>query len=201
MIDFQPTSNTHSPFPFSVMYRDIKPENIGFDVRGDIKLFDFGLAKEFNPSQRDSDGFFKLTGDTGSPRYMDPQVALGKPYNELCDVYSFCVLLWQMLELSTPFEGYSMSMFSKQVVHGGARPMVSDKLSPAMQQMMRSGFGDISKRNTMAEVCETLRLELSRHSDNEIQEFTDTSRKGDASLRLGGMRKSVLSAKVLTSKS
>ena len=54
----------------SIVYRDLKPDNIGFDVRGDVKIFDFGLAKEFNPANVLDDGTYKLTGDTGSPRYM-----------------------------------------------------------------------------------------------------------------------------------
>jgi serine/threonine protein kinase len=45
-----------------IIYRDIKPENAGFDVRGDIKLFDFGLAKELVPAQKNEDGTYNLTG-------------------------------------------------------------------------------------------------------------------------------------------
>lgn len=178
------------------MYRDIKPDNIGFDIRGDIKLFDFGLVKEFDPSKRDPQGLFNLTEDTGSPRYMDPQVALGKPYNELCDVYSFSILLWQMLELDTPFEGFTMSMFTKKVVEGGARPLVNDKWSEELQAVMRKGWGPISKRPSMIDVCEVLREELSRLTDEDVQENTDVSRKSDMSSR-GNMRKSVLSARAL----
>jgi serine/threonine protein kinase len=47
-------------------------ENIGFDIRDDVKLFDFGLAKEVHIKDRDADGLFKLTAMTGSPRYMAP---------------------------------------------------------------------------------------------------------------------------------
>jgi hypothetical protein len=35
-----------------------------------VKIFDFGLAKEINPANQDESGFYKLTEDTGSPRYM-----------------------------------------------------------------------------------------------------------------------------------
>lgn len=56
-----------------IIYRDLKPENIGFDVRGDVKIFDFGLAREVNEKDQLDDGTYKLTGDTGSLRYMAPE--------------------------------------------------------------------------------------------------------------------------------
>jgi serine/threonine protein kinase len=55
-----------------ILYRDIKPENIGFDVRDDIKLFDFGLSKELKDDMKTENGLYNLTADTGSPRYMAP---------------------------------------------------------------------------------------------------------------------------------
>ena len=53
---------------------------MGFDIRDDIKLFDFGLAKEVHSEDKDENGLYKLTGMTGSPRYMAPEVGLEKPY-------------------------------------------------------------------------------------------------------------------------
>ena len=65
-------------FPNSIIYRDIKPNNIGFDVRGDLKLFDFGLSRELRDIDKTEGGMYKLTGCTGSRRYMAPEVALCK---------------------------------------------------------------------------------------------------------------------------
>jgi serine/threonine protein kinase len=59
--------------PASVIYRDLKPDNIGFDVRGDVKIFDLGLAKEIDPKMKLADGTYNLTADTGSLRYMAPE--------------------------------------------------------------------------------------------------------------------------------
>ena len=50
----------------SVMFRDLKPSNIGFNTEGTLKLFDFGLAKEI----KGPPGTYRLTGHTGSRRYM-----------------------------------------------------------------------------------------------------------------------------------
>jgi serine/threonine protein kinase len=55
-----------------LVYRDIKPENIGFDVRGDVKLFDFGLMANLRPNLKCDDGMYKLSGLTGSFPYMAP---------------------------------------------------------------------------------------------------------------------------------
>jgi serine/threonine protein kinase len=179
----------------SVMYRDIKPDNIGFDVRGDIKLFDFGLAREYDPSKRLNDGMFaNMTGDTGSPRYMDPEVALSNPYNELCDVYGFCVLLWEMLELVTPFLGYNMPMFTKKVIQGGSRPKINAGWSTAIQDILRNGFGDIRKRKSMRDVCQVLRSELMM--EDEISDDDDDDGNDGRGGR-PGLRKSVVSARNL----
>jgi len=80
----------------NVLYRDLKPENIGFDVRGDVKIFDLGLAKELNPKLADADGLYRLTGNTGSLRYMAPEIAKNQPYNFAVDVYSFGIIFWQV---------------------------------------------------------------------------------------------------------
>jgi len=85
-----------------IFHRDIKPENIGFDIRDDVKIFDFGLAKEV-PKERNIGDLYHFTSMVGSPRYMAPEVALGKPYNEYSDSYSFALLLWFILSLKVPF--------------------------------------------------------------------------------------------------
>jgi serine/threonine protein kinase len=77
----------HHPRTYSIIYRDLKPDNIGFDVRDDVKIFDFGLAAEMHPSLRvNGTNTYRLTAESGSPRYMAPEVALGQPYNHLVDV-------------------------------------------------------------------------------------------------------------------
>lgn len=131
---------------------------------------------------------------------MAPEVALGKPYNENCDVYSFCILFWQMLQLDTPFEGYSMNMFNTRVVQGGVRPKCDPKWPQRITEMLTRGWGDHHKRQSMSDVSESLREELQAHTDEFEEgasgELLDASRKSELSLR-GNMGKSAKSLRGL----
>lgn len=57
-----------------VVHRDVKPDNIGFSAEGDLKLLDLGLSKVVSKSEMDN-AAYNMTGETGSARYMAPEVA------------------------------------------------------------------------------------------------------------------------------
>jgi serine/threonine protein kinase len=169
---------------YSIVYRDLKPDNIGFDVRGDVKIFDFGLSRQL-PSEKLEGGTYKMTGDTGSPRYMAPEIALEQPYNETVDAYSFGILLYQMCALETPFEGYTMKMFEKKVVSGGSRPKVDPKWPARIQTLLHKCWNvQISQRPSMQEVVDTLREEITENTDNEVLDILDASNKTQHSLHM-----------------
>jgi hypothetical protein len=57
----------------SILFRDLKPDNIGFDKEDTLKLFDFGLAREEKSKDANANGKYNMTGHTGSRRYMAPE--------------------------------------------------------------------------------------------------------------------------------
>lgn len=143
-------------------------------------------AKEYNPSKADKNGCYKLTGDTGSTRYMAPEVALEKPYNEKVDVYGFGILFYQILALSVPFEGLTVKSFPKMVYDKGVRPVVDPKWPLAISSLMQRCWAEkISTRPSMEEVSDVLFEEISANTDEEI-DIMDASRKSEMSLRGGG---------------
>lgn len=100
-----------------------------------MKLFDFGLAKELHPGLRIND-LYSLTGNTGSLRYMAPEVARKLPYDQRVDAYSFGLLFWQMCKLQLPFNGYTVEMHADLVVHKGDRPEVDNMWPVAWRYLM-----------------------------------------------------------------
>lgn len=131
-----------------------------------------------------------MTGDTGSTRYMAPEVGLEKPYNETVDVYSFGILFYQMLALETPFEGLTVKSFPKMVFEKGARPVPNPKWPLAISNLMqRCWSAKISARPTMDEVSDILFEEINANTDEEVFDIMDVSRKSELSLR-GGVQSS-----------
>jgi len=143
-----------------IIHRDLKPSNIGFNIRGDLTLFDFGLSRQLGPAGDDKDELFKLTGFCGSPRYMAPEVGLRQKYNTKCDVYSFGLIAWQMLTLQKPYDGCNIDDLKGKVwpgenlppnewSKGHRKPSAAAKsTAPTFtQRSTRKLFGNLRKSN------------------------------------------------------
>lgn len=94
-----------------ITHRDIKPENIMLRKDGYLKVLDFGLAKLTESKKAkgpDAGSTFLVTGPgsfMGTVSYMSPEQARGKDVNASSDVFSFGVVLYEMLTGHLPFPG------------------------------------------------------------------------------------------------
>lgn len=151
-----------------VVYRDLKPDNLGFDAGGTLKLFDFGLAKRLDPTCKTHDGLYFMTGNTGSLRYMAPEVALGEPYNQRVDSFSFGILFWQICSLQTPFAGFSTRMHADRVVRKGERPRVELSWPMSWSDLMnRAWHPDSNSRPDFDEIAVFLDDQVEELQNNE----------------------------------
>ena len=160
------------------MYRDIKQENIGFDVRGDVKIFDFGLSKATSLSMKSRDENtgtmeygYNLTPRTGSIPYMAPEVMTGRPYDGQCDVYSFAVLLWEIFNLRQAFALMDRHEYTERVIHNGERlsfPIRSGIVPASMKELIKQAWdGKPTQRPLMNNVAKRIRHELNHMSDGD----------------------------------
>ena len=122
---------------FFLFLLDLKPDNVGFTVDGELKLFDFGLCTCVRQREKSCFGY-EMTGNTGSLRYMAPEVALRQTYSEKVDVYSFGIMLWQMATDTIPFKGLSRDDFMKTVVRGGDRPPIRFLWPSSFKMLLKS---------------------------------------------------------------
>jgi len=150
-----------------IIYRDLKPENIGFDIHGDVKLFDFGLAKELDDNMKSGcSDFYEMSGNTGSLRYMAPEVALSEPYNLTADVYSFDLVLWHLCSLEVPYDGMNRCDHLTNVVKGSERPELNRSWSTQIKILMkRSWDPNPLLRPSMDVISEILKREISALRD------------------------------------
>ncbi len=140
----------------SIIHRDLKPDNVGFTSGGCLKLFDFGLCTCVRTITTAHDAY-EMTGNTGSLRYMAPEVALKKPYNEKVDVYSFGIMLWQMARDRLPFKGMSRDEFMTSVVLAGDRPKLDKSWPRPFSNLLSTCWSaDYRKRPSFQQVVVAL---------------------------------------------
>jgi len=146
-----------------LLHRDLKPDNIGFTLAGEVKIIDFGLARIIENSDPTTDERYEMSGETGSLRYMAPEVAKSLPYNHKADVYSFGIIFWELNACRKPYEGMSKEEFYVEVVHGGLRPEIHKKWPTELASLITACWSeDPNSRPTFSEIVLSLDQLLAR---------------------------------------
>jgi len=110
-----------------MIHRDIKPENVMRTPEGEVKVMDFGLAKHVHSSNRVS-----VTGQiVGTPFFMSPEQAGGKPTDARSDIYSLGVTLYYLVTGVKPFNGKNLQeIFLKHFFYAPESPKVYNEALP-----------------------------------------------------------------------
>jgi serine/threonine protein kinase len=150
-------------------HRNYCSGNVGFNQNNTLKLFDFGLAVEL-PENSVLDSTHNLPGKTGTPRYMSVEVIEAKPYNVKADVFSFSVLLWEMIALQKPYKGLPGEVVMQQVVNN-ARPQIPKEWPTELRELLKLGWAaSIEARPHM----KVLRQELMRMRTKCLSEVSQS---------------------------
>ena len=84
----------------NVIHRDLKPQNILMDKRGNIKIADFGIAVALNQSS-----VTQTNSVMGSVHYMSPEQTRGGLVTKQSDIYSLGIILYELITGTVPFNG------------------------------------------------------------------------------------------------
>jgi serine/threonine protein kinase/tetratricopeptide (TPR) repeat protein len=103
-----------------IIHRDLKTENVLITRSGQVKITDFGIAKDLRDEPLTAEGHMM-----GTYRSMSPEQVLGRTVDHRSDLFSFGVLLYESLAGTSPFRAETPFLTLERVVHASPRPIQS----------------------------------------------------------------------------
>eukprot|EP00898_Chlorokybus_atmophyticus_P005628 jgi/Chlat1/6066/Chrsp4S06345 len=158
----------HMRKPEAIVHRDLKPRNVLISEAGHLKIADFGLSKLLSFNNLNEK--YEMTGETGSYRYMAPEVYRHEAYTKSVDVYSFGIILYELFEGAPAFQYQTAATVAEGAATQDLRPKFTDRFYPdGCKELVSACWdGDPTKRPTFAEII--TRLERLQ-KDMEVQPF------------------------------
>jgi len=140
-----------------VWHRDLKPENILLDRAGHVKITDFGLAKLRKVNRKTLPGTV-----LGTPAYMSPEQVLGEEVDQRADIFSFGVMLYEMVARQMPFRGETWEAISHALLHRQPEPLAryKNEVSTTLQNLVDKALD--KDRETRYQHIDDLMADLKR---------------------------------------
>lgn len=117
-----------------IVHRDLKPDNVMMRQDGILAIADFGIAKQVSMQLTDT-GAGEIVG---TPYYLSPEQAQGKPVDARCDIYSLGVMAYEMLTGNKPYRAATAQDLLDMHIQAPvpALPAALERLQPVLDRMM-----------------------------------------------------------------
>ncbi|XP_058083154.1 serine/threonine-protein kinase VIK-like isoform X2 [Magnolia sinica] len=132
----------HQRKPNAIIHRDLTPRNILLDEAGHLKVTNFGLSKILQEEYAYSP--YKMTGGTGSYRYMAPEVYRRESYGKSVDVFSFALILHEMFQGKPANQAEAPEAVADRRAYEDARPSLTSHVFPKAIKIL---LGDCWHKN------------------------------------------------------
>ncbi|KAK3143748.1 hypothetical protein QOZ80_4AG0304440 [Eleusine coracana subsp. coracana] len=135
-----------------IVHWDLKTPNMLVDKNWSVKVGDFGL------SRFKANTFISSKSVAGTPEWMAPEFLRGEPSNEKCDVYSFGVILWELLTMQQPWSGLSPAQVVGAVAFQNRRLPIPKDTNPELAALVESCWDDDPRqRPSFSSIVDTLK--------------------------------------------